>query len=322
MAENIAFPSILAPSSMTERLKANTRVHTSPVSGVSKTVENPGTRWELELGYSGLNYTDLTTEMMVSAIAKLRGQAKRLQVHNMARPETTGTLDVPNLITNGNFVLGNTGWTETPDTGGRVSFANGKVRLESGTGTANISSSVTMVVSTYYSVHIAISAGSSDIVRVAVGGSTNDFTGSGRHVAGFSASGTTDIVITNLTNNTSVYVSDVVVARAGQSVGVDQTGSVINVDGLGGVSDEVIKANDFIGINGELRKVVETVVSDSGGIGEVIISPPMHNLVPDNSVIVLNRPFSKFILNEDHSSLNISAPFTTGFGLNLIEDLS
>lgn len=322
MAENIPFPTVLAPARMTERLKSNTGVHSSKLSGVIKTVENPGTRWEFDFSYNDLNGNEYKAEMMNSAVAKIRGQAKRLHVHNMSRPQTTGTLSVDNLVTNGDLILGNTGWTETPNTG-RISFSNGKVRLESGSATvASIKRSVLMSAAAYYSVHLAISAGSSDVVRVTVGGASNDFTGSGRHIIGFSASGNTDIVITNLTNSSFVFVGDIMVARAAQTVGTDQTGSLVNIDGLGGLSDEVIKANDFVTINGELKKITETVVSNSGGAGTLIFEPPMHRLAPDNSLVVLNKPFSKFIMREDSSQLDISPPYLTSFNLSLIEDIS
>jgi len=323
-ALNIPFPSVLAPAQMTERLKSNTRVYVSQLTGVPTTVENPGSRWEFDLDYSGLDGDALTAVMVTEALAKIRGQAKRIQIHNMARPETTGTLDVSNLVSNYDFVLGNTGWSNIPGTGGRITFSGGKARLARGTSAASLTQSSVSMTSDIYSIHVALHSpsASTDVIRVAVGGSSNDFTGEGRHVATFLSTGTTDLVITNMTNNSVVSVSDVRIARAARSDGVDQTGSRINIQGLGGLAEDVVKPLDFVGINGELKKVVDVLLSDASGLGTLVIEPPMHSAAPDNSDIVFDRPFSKFILSEDNHSQTITHPYITGFSMSLMEDLS
>jgi len=324
-ALNIPFPSVLAPSSMVEKLKSNTRMHISQVSGIPTTVENPGARWEFELGYSGMDGDELKTTMITEALAKVRGHAKRIQIHNMARPQTTGTLDVTSLVSNSDFFLGNTGWSNIPGTGGRVTFSGGKARLARGTSAASITqTSIAMSATTTYSIHIALHSPSAetDAIRVAVGGSTNDFTGEGRHTATFTSTGTTNLVITNLTNNSVISVSDIRVSRAATSDGVDQTGSRIDVQGLGGLAEDVVNPLDFVSINGELKKVVDVLVSDAGGLGTLVIEPPMHSPVPDNSDVIFDRPFSKFLLAEDSHSIAITPPYITGFGLNLIEDIT
>lgn len=320
--KNIAFPSVLAPIQMMVRLKANTRIHVSELTGIPTTVETLGARWEIELQYSELYEDSLANRMVVDAIANIRGQAQRIQVHHMGRPETTGTLDVSNIVNNGNFILGSTGWGEVVGAGGRITLSSGRYRLERASANVDITQTVVNDSGVVYSIHVAVHEGTTDIIQVVLGGTSTNFTGSGRHVKCFTSTGSNSLIVRNITNSSFVSVGDIIVARAALTDGTDQTGTKINIKGLGGVAEDVVKIRDWVTINGELKRVVDVLLSTSGGLGTLVIQPPMHNLAPNNSDVIFNRPFSKYILADDSLPETISHPNFTGFSLNLIEDIS
>jgi hypothetical protein len=85
----------------------------------------------------------------------------------------------------------------------------------------------------------------------------------------------------------------------------------------------LVMPNDFVGINGELKRVVDVLNGDSSGLGSLVVEPPIRiTNMADNPDVIFNRPFSSFILGEDHLTSAIQAPFIMGANLALFEALS
>lgn len=71
----IAMPTIIDPYTQSFSLKSNTRVFTSPFTGVIQTMETPGARWMCSYEYPLL--TNAQTKIIKSFLVKLKGQANR-----------------------------------------------------------------------------------------------------------------------------------------------------------------------------------------------------------------------------------------------------
>lgn len=69
-------------------LTSNTMTHRSPLSQAVQTVEMPGARWRFSFTMNDLEEAD--TAQLQAFLAKLRGQAGRFYMYNMARPTPRG----------------------------------------------------------------------------------------------------------------------------------------------------------------------------------------------------------------------------------------
>jgi len=321
VAKVIPFPIALAPVSMTERLHGNTNVFFSELNKIPTTTENPGARWGFDLDYSEIDGYSLRGQNVGAAISRLRGQAVRMHCHSLARPNTTGSLDTANKVGNGDFSLGGSGWSKSEGAGSKVGLEGGRARLDKGTGEASVSRTISVTSGETYSMGVSVYEGSGDSVTMTVGSSNDTFTGGGRHASTFTASGSSiTVTVANNTNNTVLSVGDIIVARAATVSGA-QTGSTILITGLGSSSDNAINPMDWISINGELKRVVEPCMSNSGS-GRVTFEPPLRASAPNGSAVVLHSPFAKFILNGESSPMSTSAPYFTSYTLSLLEDTS
>lgn len=73
----VVFPSILAPSSASWRLRALTQTHTSPFDGSTQTLALPGARWEASLSWSTLPTAQART--LAAWLAARQGRAGRFR---------------------------------------------------------------------------------------------------------------------------------------------------------------------------------------------------------------------------------------------------
>lgn len=100
------------PSQFEWSLVSNTQTFTSPLSGAIQTVEMPGARWAVSFGLNAMDATDAA--LWRAFTAKLRGQAGRFYLWNMARPAprgvATGTPVVSGAGQTGNTLV-TSGWT-------------------------------------------------------------------------------------------------------------------------------------------------------------------------------------------------------------------
>ncbi len=311
---------------MTTDLRFNTQAHFSQFTGVAQTVEYVGAVWMFNLDYAGLE--DYQIEPILSAITRLRGMAGRLLCYNFSRPKTTGNLDTSNKVSNYNFLLSGSGWTEVT---GTFSYYGNKAKLARGVSDAALRQILTLEAGKKYSLSVSLTSGSYELAQINVGttagGSelgTLNVTSMGRSDVIFTASATTHIEISTNggVSGDFLFATDIVCARCAETDGVDQTGSVISVDGLDINDSESIRPLDFVKIGSELKRVVEVVHTDGTGQAKLIIEPPMFSLVADNSAVILNRPHGKFLLNTNVIEQSIEAPIISSTSVQLTEDLS
>lgn len=79
-------------------------------------------------------------------------------------------------------------------------------------------------------------------------------------------------------------------------LGAGQTGSSLLTNGW--VPGSTLKAGDFIGVNGELKMVVEDVTTPDGNL-TIPFEPPLRESPPDDEPIVTDKPTCLMRLTED-----------------------
>lgn len=85
----IAWPSVLPePQSLTWRLRSNTQMGVSTLSGVTQTQELPGARWLVDIEFPPMNGDTLAA--FEAFVVSLRGQANRTQLWPQHRPGPFG----------------------------------------------------------------------------------------------------------------------------------------------------------------------------------------------------------------------------------------
>ncbi|MEY2653659.1 MAG: hypothetical protein RLZZ524_687 [Pseudomonadota bacterium] len=79
-----------APGALDWSLVSNTTVFESPLSGAVQTVEMPGARWKASFSMDNLQAADAA--LLRALLAKTRGRAGRITLHNFAHPTPRGTI--------------------------------------------------------------------------------------------------------------------------------------------------------------------------------------------------------------------------------------
>lgn len=95
--------------------------------------------------------------------------------------------------------------------------------------------------------------------------------------------------------------------------GAGQSGSTLATDGWTPNVIGILKAGDFIGVNGELKMIVADVSSNGIGQATLTFEPPLRASPADNALITTSQPTATFMLDEDASSWTTRAPGVSDF---------
>lgn len=101
--------------------------------------------------------------------------------------------------------------------------------------------------------------------------------------------------------------------------GAGQSGTSLTTDGWTPSQAGILKAGDFIGLNGELKMVVADCDSDATGAATVVFEPPLRSSPADNAAIVLSKPTAVFKLDESRSAWTTNAPGLDNFSIAATE---
>lgn len=97
--------------------------------------------------------------------------------------------------------------------------------------------------------------------------------------------------------------------------GAGQAGTTLATDGWTASATGILKAGDFIGVNGELKMVVADVSSNGAGEAAITFEPPLRASPADNAAITTTRPTATFMLDDDAMRWATRAPILTDFTL-------
>lgn len=97
----ITFPTLsrTAPARLRWGLIANTQISVSPLNGTIQTQELPGARWKIQCDFPAL--LDADAALMRGFLAKLRGQANRVDLWPFDRETPRGTIAGTPLVNGG-----------------------------------------------------------------------------------------------------------------------------------------------------------------------------------------------------------------------------
>ncbi len=105
--------------------------------------------------------------------------------------------------------------------------------------------------------------------------------------------------------------------------GASQTGGTLITDGWTNSVTGILKAGDYIGVNGELKMVTSDVDSDVTGKVTLTIEPPLRSSPADNAVITTVKPTTNFRLVDDNQAKSsITAPFIHQVSIACIESFT
>lgn len=66
----------------------------------------------------------------------------------------------------------------------------------------------------------------------------------------------------------------------------------------------VLRAGDYLAVNGELKMVTDDVTSNASGLATIPVSPPFRRAPADNAAITLNKPRATMMLSADENSIS------------------
>jgi len=101
-----------APPELVWGLRSNTQTFESPLSGAVQTLEMPGARWVVSFSMPSLNSADAAT--LRAFLVRLRGEAGRFYLHNMAQARPRGVATGTPLVNGAGQTgtsLATDGWT-------------------------------------------------------------------------------------------------------------------------------------------------------------------------------------------------------------------
>jgi len=101
--------------------------------------------------------------------------------------------------------------------------------------------------------------------------------------------------------------------------GVAQTGTSLATDGWTVSTTGILLANDYIGVNNELKLLVANASSNGAGQATLSFEPPLRASPGDNAAITITRPLATFMLDEDASRWTTRAPSLDSFSIAATE---
>lgn len=85
----------------------------------------------------------------------------------------------------------------------------------------------------------------------------------------------------------------------------------------------VLRAGDYLAVNGELKMVTADVTSDAGGFAAVPVSPAFRKAPAANTAITLDKPRAKMMLSSDEYSVTrMPGRISDSVVIGMVEDIS
>ena len=101
--------------------------------------------------------------------------------------------------------------------------------------------------------------------------------------------------------------------------GGSQAGTSLLTDGWTPSTAGILKAGDYLGVNGELKLLVADANSNAGGEATLVFEPPLRAAPADNAPITTTKPTAIFKLDEDTARWLTTAPVRDSFVITATE---
>jgi hypothetical protein len=309
------------------RLIDNVARFSSPFTQATRTFARPGDRWGFKADFQNLQGVDRSR--LEAFIANMRGAANRAL---FAPNDYTqrGSFPAPELVTNGNFAGGTTGWTSS---GATFTVADRLASVKnSGAANGRITNTAAILPAaspTAYVLRVVTVPGNQSAYKINVGTTTGatDITTQTPANVGYNAytfaPGAVNVFISLVVNTiipgdfiTGLYVS---FARCFRVNGGSQVGSTLVVDALPLSTANLLLPGDWVGIGMELKRVTAPLNSDGSGNGTLQFAPPLRASPLDNDGIIVNQPFGRFILSASENGWQSTPGIFAAYSMDLVE---
>lgn len=305
----------------------NTGRFSSPLSGGLRTVARPGDRWAFRLDYQ--NLLDLDRARFESCIASIRGAANRL-LYSPTDYVQRGSFAAPELVTNGTFASGSTGWSTSSAT---LVVADRMARVQNSTVASGYivnSASIATVSGLSYCVRAIFVSGNQSTFAVDAGTTSGasdilasgSITSPGIYSKGFTATGTAlylSLLCGTTTAGDFVHYVFASVSRCLLVNGASQTGSALNVKGAATTTNGLLLPGDWIEVNKEMKRITAPFNSDGSGHGYLQFTPPLRSSPADGDPVIINKPMGRFILKTSENGWSTVPGYFATSSVDLIE---
>lgn len=97
------------------------------------------------------------------------------------------------------------------------------------------------------------------------------------------------------------------------------TGNSLVTQGWTLSTQKILKAGSWVGLNGELKRLSQSINSDGGGVATITFEPPLRSAVPANAPLLLVKPTALFIMDGDPPSMKQQGARFPGLSLTFEE---
>lgn len=281
----------------------------SPFSGAARTLDR-GQRWQAHYQFHDLK--DDNRAVLSALMASIRGKSGRMWIADPTYVQR-GSFPATELLTNGSFAAGATGWTLT-GSGWVNGFNRAVILMTAGAGNVTLSQPVSLTVGAAYAMRSCLidgylSTAATLGVQVADSGVSYSSLGLARGLitaSGIATSGGTgsQYAIHMTAGATagmqviSTYASLRRCALAINPAGLTY-GTSIPCDALPVSVAGLLRAGDRFAINGEMKTCTFDLNADASGGSILYFEPSLRKIVPDNCPIIIGQPMMKGILMND-----------------------
>lgn len=333
---DLFWPADIIPSSVEWRIIDSTAVFNSALSGVTRTVSRPGTRFGCTMNFQALSGSDRSR--VIGILSGLRGRSNRIWIEDDSYVKQ-GSLASTELLSNVTFAA-TTGWTSS-NAELVLAADTGKLRLTRTAVVADRSAyaSTTTANTVQYLFRAGVIAGRGNVrMRLTLGttaGGGELVTGSTETTAGLkhvtaAATGTLtyagvgDFISGRAADNFQIIDSPSV-SRCALVNGASQTGSALWIDALPVSTTGLLKAGDMVAVyttGWELKRLTADLNSNASGQAHMMFEPSLRASPSDNAPISIYRPMARFLLAEEEVSWGSRPGILSDFSISFIEDIA
>lgn len=327
---DLLLPPTLYPSDVDWALLDYSSIFPNTFGGAPKTYGR-GQRWQATLRWQNLSKAD--RGQLAAFLAAMEGKANRVWMSDFAYRQR-GSFPAGELLTNGLFTSGTTGWTASANVALTSADNLLRVTITATGGATNPAASVSGITLTNgaaYAVRGAFIRGKGGVSTIGsyvtdgVTGASSMSTSNNFQTASITVASTTGTISVGSGVATGYAVGDYVdvsyasLSRCILVDGAGQTGGAINVKGLPVSSTGLLLAGDRVDIGGELKVLTAPLSSDSAGKGYLKFQPALRTAsLADATPIVVGRPFGKFVMS-DGGTVPSRPGFFSDFAMTFVE---
>lgn len=314
---------------------SNTALSRSIFTGVSGSLARGGDRFGFDVTVTGAS--DRESFPMRAALrnirAGLRGQANRIWLSDPSY-KLRGSFPTGELMTNGNFARGATGWATTNSA---LSVADGYARVQNTAATTgNITNSTAMPIISG-SAYVARALPYPGLQTTPLGWAFNGgatlgaggyfsviVTAQALFIASFTAAGATfffSLQNQSTTNGDFVHFLYASASRCALVDGASQVGANLFISSLPANSAGLLLPGDRVQIGTQLNSVVAPLSSDGAGVGYLQCALPWRTSPANNAPVIIDNPMARCILSDSSTGWDDSPGGFADFQFKLEESL-